>query len=131
MEASAHPPERVLNEEGAGRRHGRRRRQLTGLAAGLVLGWAIGFAVEYAVGSRLTTGSVSDPFTVAFGLPAAVAVAFGLFGLLLGTTSEVQVVDAPVRDPRYERAGRAAASERGQTHAAADAPRPPADSRRH
>lgn len=129
MAASTHPPERVLNEEGAGRRHGRRRRQLTGLAAGLVLGWAIGFAFEYAIGSRLTTGSVSDRFTVAFGLPAAVAIAFGLFGLLLGTTREVQVVDAPVRDPRYERVGRAAASERGQTQERANTARQPADRR--
>ncbi len=129
MAASTHPPEQTLNEEGTGRRRGRRRRQLTGLVAGLVLGWVLGFAFEYAVGSRLTTGSASDPFTVAFGVPAAVAVAFGLFGLLLGTTREVQVVDAPVRDPRYERVGRAAASERGQTQGPAATPRPSAHHR--
>jgi hypothetical protein len=116
-----HPPTEALHEEGAGRRHGRRRRQYGGLAAGLVLGWLIGFGVEYAVGSRLVTGSASDPFSVAFGLPAALAVMCGLFGLMLATTREVEVVDAPVRDPRYRRLGRAAASERGQV----ESPPPP------
>jgi hypothetical protein len=127
MATSTHPPEQALHEEGPGRRHGRRRRQLLGLAAGFVVGWLIGFLVEYAIGSRLVTGSASNPFSVAFGLPAAVGVACALFGLLLGTTREVQVVDAPVRDPRYEHLGRAATSERGQMQGSSVAPRGPDD----
>jgi hypothetical protein len=125
MATSTHPPERALHEEGPGRRHGRRRRQFLGLAAGFMVGWLVGFLVEYAVGSRLVTGSASDPFSIAFGLPAAVGVACALFGLLLGTTREVQVVDAPVRDPRYERLGRAATSERGQMQGSSVAPNTP------
>ena len=119
------PPTGSLQEEGPGRRHGRRRRQFTGLAAGVVVGWLIGFGLEYAVGSRPVTGSASNPFSVAFGLPLALAVAVGLFGLMLGTTSEVDVVDAPVRVGRFRGLGRAATSERGQLPGSAVAPRYP------
>jgi hypothetical protein len=124
------PPAGSLREEGPGRRHGRRRRQFTGLAAGVVVGWLIGFGLEYAVGSRPVTGSASNPFSVAFGLPLALAVAFGLFGLMLGTTREVDVVDAPVRVPRYRRLGRAATSERGQLPGSAVTPRSADDLKR-
>jgi hypothetical protein len=127
MATPTHPPVETLREEGPGRRHGRRRRQLTGLAAGFVIGWLVGFVVEYAVGSSLVTGSASDPFSVAFGLPAALGIMFGLFGLMLGTTREVEVVDAPVREPRYRRLGRAATSERGQMQGSTVAPRTPDD----
>jgi hypothetical protein len=130
MATHPHPPESALHEEGLGRRHGRRRRQLTGLGAGFVLGWIVGLVAEYAVGSRLITGTASDPFSIAFGLPAALAIMFGLFGLMLGTTREVEVVDAPVREPRYRRLGRAATSERGQMQGSTVAPLTPDDHRR-
>jgi hypothetical protein len=131
MATPAHPPAETLREEGAGQRHGRRRRQLTGLAAGFVAGWLVGFVVEYAIGSTLVTGSASDPFSVAFGLPAALGIMFGLFGLMLATTREVEVVDAPVREPRYRRLGRAATSERGQMQGSTVAPRTPDDLDQH
>lgn len=124
---ATHPPARALDEEGPGQRHGRRRRQLIGLAAGFVLGWLVGFLVEFAIGSSLVTGSASDPFSIAFGLPAALGIMFGLFGLMLATTREVEVVDAPVREPRYRRLGRAATSERGQMQGSTVAPRTPDD----
>jgi uncharacterized membrane protein YeiB len=127
MATETRPPPGSLQEEGAGRRHGRRRRQFTGLAAGAVTGWLIGFGLEYAVGSRLVTGSTSNPFSVAFGLPLALAVALGLFGLMLGTTREVDVVDAPVRVGRYRRLGRAATSEQGQLPGSPVTPRYPDD----
>ena len=128
MATDAQPPPGSLHQqEGPGGEGGRRRRQFGGLAAGFVLGWLIGFLVEYAVGSRLVTGSASDPFSVAFGLPAALGIMFGLFGLMLGTTREVEVVDAPVREPRYRRLGKAAASERGQLQGSTVAPRTPDD----
>jgi hypothetical protein len=127
MATHPHPPARALHEEGPGQRHGRRRRQLAGLVAGFASGWLIGFLVEYAIGSRLVTGSASDPFSVAFGLPAALGIMFGLFGLMLATTREVEVVDAPVREPRYRRLGRAATSERGQVQGSTVAPRTPDD----
>jgi hypothetical protein len=50
-----------------------------------------------------------------------------LFGLMLGTTREVAVVDAPVRDPRYRRLGKAATSERGQLPGSTVEPRTPDD----
>ncbi len=127
MATHTHPPAEALREEGAGRRHGRRRRQYGGLAAGFVLGWLLGFAVEYLVGSRLVTGSASDPFSVAFGLPAALGIMFGLFGLMLGTTRDVEVVDAPVRVPRFRRLDRAATSERGQEPGSPVTPRYPGE----
>jgi len=121
------PPGSLHQQEGPGGEHGRRKRQLGGLAAGFVLGWVIGFIVEYAIGSRLVTGSASDPFSVAFGLPAALGIMFGLFGLMLGTTREVEVIDAPVREPRYRRLGKAATSERGQLQGSTVKPRTPDD----
>jgi hypothetical protein len=127
MAAQTHPPAETLREEGPGRRHGRRRRQFLGLAGGFVVGWVIGFLVEYVIGSRLVTGSASDPFSIGFGLPAALGVMCALFGLMLGTLREVAVVDAPVREPRYRRLGRAATSERGQVQGSTVAPRTPDD----
>jgi hypothetical protein len=127
MGASTHPPARTLREEGPGQRHGRRRRQYAGLAGGFVVGWLVGFLAEYTIGSSIVTGSASDPFTVAFGLPAALGIMFGLFGLMLATTREVEVVDAPVREPRYRRLGRAATSERGQMQGSGVPPRGPDD----
>ena len=123
------PPDALKQREGPGGQYGRRRRQLGGLAIGFVVGWVIGFVAEYAIGSKLVTGSASDPFSVAFGLPAALGIMFALFGLMLGTTREVAVVDAPVRDPRYERLGKAATSERGQLQGSTVKPRTPDDVR--
>src|SRR6185312_16355455 len=128
MAADIQPPPGSLHQrEGPGGQHGRRKRQLGGLAIGFVLGWVIGFLVEYAIGSKLVTGSASDPFSIAFGLPAALAIMFGLFGLMLGTIREVEVVDAPVREPRYRRLGKAATSERGQLQGSSVQPRTPDD----
>jgi hypothetical protein len=127
MATQMQPTPDSLREEGEGRRHGRRRRQFTGLAAGAAVGWLIGFGLEYAIGARLVTGSASNPFSVAFGLPLALAVACGLFGLMLGTAGDVEVVDAPVRMARFRRLGRAATSERGQLPGSPVAPRMPSD----
>jgi hypothetical protein len=52
---------------------------------------------------------------------------FGLFGLMLGTTRDVEVVDAPVRVPGFRRLGRAATSERGQEPGSPVTPRYPDD----
>jgi hypothetical protein len=46
METPVRPPASSLEQEGPGRRHGRRRRQLSGLVAGAVIGWVIGFGIE-------------------------------------------------------------------------------------
>jgi hypothetical protein len=130
METPQQPSPGALREEGEGRRHSRRVHQFGGLAIGAVIGWLIGFGPEYAIGARLVTGSASTPFSIAFGLPLAVAVACGLFGLMLGTAGEVDVVDAPVRVARFRRMGRAATSERGQLPGSPVAPRTPYDRQR-
>ncbi len=128
MATDVQPPSGALSQqEGPGGRHGRRKRQLGGLVIGFVVGWVTGFLVEYTIGSNVITGSASNPFSVAFGLPAALGVMFALFGLMLGTTREVAVVDAPVRDPRYRRLGKAATSERGQLQGSTVTPRTPDD----
>jgi hypothetical protein len=77
-------------------------------------GFAIGLGLEWAVGSERLTGHVGNVASMLFGLPTALAIAVGLFGLLLGTVREAPVVDAPVRDRRFRRLGRAATSRRGQ-----------------
>jgi hypothetical protein len=127
MATHIHPPPRALDEEGRTQRHDRRRRQLTGLVLGAIVGWLAGFLLQYLVGITHVTGSASNPFAVAFGLPIAMAIAFGLFGLMLATTREVEVVDAPVRMGRFRRLGRAATSERGQLPGSPVPPRTPDD----
>jgi hypothetical protein len=78
--------------EGEGRRHGRRRHQFPGFAAGVVIGWLIGFGLEYAVGPGSSRAARRTRSRVAFGLPLALAVAFGL---MLGAGD----VDAPGERP--------------------------------
>ena len=85
-----------------------------GLAAGAASGFVVGLLLEWAIGSERLTGHADDPFSIAFGLPVALAIAAGLFGLLVGTAREAPVEDAPVRVRRFRRMGRAAVSKRGQ-----------------
>ena len=85
-----------------------------GLAAGAAAGFVVGLLLEWAIGSERLTGHADDPFSIAFGLPVALAIAAGLFGLLVGTAREEPVEDAPVRVRRFRRMGRAAVSKRGQ-----------------
>jgi hypothetical protein len=113
-------PPAALDEESAGRRRARRRRQLDGLAGGVVLGALAGLGLAHAFG-------ISGPAAIGLGVPLALAIVFGVFGLILGTVGEVEVVDAPVRAGRYRRLGRAAASERGQLPGSPVPPRAPDD----
>ena len=127
LQTQATVPGSLHQQEGPGRGARPPRRQFGGLAAGFVLGWLIGFLVEYAIGSKLVTGSASDPFSVAFGLPAALGRHVRPLRPDAGTTREVEVVDAPVREPRYRRLGKAATSERGQLQGSTVEPRTPDD----
>jgi hypothetical protein len=104
----------ALRSESPRREHDRRRRQIAGLAAGALAGLVAGILIEYVFGSERLTGHADDPFSIAFGLPVAMAIAVGLFGLLLGTAKEAPVQDAPVRERRFQRMGRAAVSKQGQ-----------------
>jgi hypothetical protein len=104
----------ALRAESPNREHNRRRRQIGGLAAGALTGLVAGIVIEYVIGSERLTGHANNPFSLAFGLPVAMAIAVGLFGLLLGTARVAPVEDAPVRERRYQRLGRAAVSKQGQ-----------------
>ena len=114
METSHRQSGSALRSESPGREHNRRKRQVAGLAAGAVVGFVAGIVIEYVIGSERLTGHADDPFSIAFGLPVAMAIAVGLFGLLLGTAKDAPVQDAPVRERRFQRLGRAAVSKQGQ-----------------
>ena len=109
----------TLSQAGASRGEPRREQapreaSSMGLAAGAASGLVVGLLLEWAIGSERLTGHADDPFSIAFGLPVALAIAAGLFGLLVGTAREEPVEDAPVRVRRFRRMGRAAVSKRGQ-----------------
>jgi hypothetical protein len=114
METSHHEPPSALRAESPGRERHRRRSQFAGLFAGAAAGLVAGLLIEWVFGSERMIGHADDPFSVAFGLPVALAIAAGLFGLLLGTAREPAVEDAPVRERRFRRMGRAATSRQGQ-----------------
>ncbi len=114
MATSHHQPPSTLRAESPGRERHRRHSQFGGLFAGAAAGLVAGVLIEWAFGIERLTGHADDPFSLAFGLPVALAIAAGLFGLLLGTAREPAVEDAPVRVRRFHRLGRAAASTRGQ-----------------
>jgi peptidoglycan/LPS O-acetylase OafA/YrhL len=60
------------------------------------------------------TGSGDNPAVWVFGLPGFLAIAGTVIGWVAAGLPSVEVVDAPVRQRRFRRAGRAAATERGQ-----------------
>jgi hypothetical protein len=114
METRHHQTGSVLRSESPRRERHRRRSQFAGLFGGAAAGLLAGVLIQLVFGSERLTGHADDPFSLAFGLPVAMAIAAGLFGLLLGTAQEPPVEDAPVRDRRFRRLGRAAVSKRGQ-----------------
>jgi hypothetical protein len=114
METGHRQPGSVLRAESPRREHHRRVSQFAGLFCGAAAGLVAGILIELIFGSERLTGHADDPFSVAFGLPVALAIAAGLFGLLLGTAQEPPVEDAPVRVRRFSRLGRAAVSKQGQ-----------------
>jgi hypothetical protein len=114
METSRHQPSSALRAESPGTERHRRFSQFGGLFAGAAAGLIAGLLIEWVFGTERLTGHADDPFSLAFGLPVALAIAAGLFGLLLGTAREPAVEDAPVRVSRFRRMGRAATSRQGQ-----------------
>ena len=95
METGHHEPDSALRAESPRREEHRRRSQFGGLAAGAAAGFVVGILIQWAFGTERLTGHADDPFSLAFGLPVALAIAAGLFGLLLGTARE-----APSSTPR-------------------------------
>ena len=104
----------ALREETAEARAGHRRTRTVGVIAGAVVGALVGIAVLLVTDSWHTTGSDSNPAVYVFGLPVFTAAVGAVMGWLFSGIPEHGVVDAPVRDARFARAGRAATSVQGQ-----------------
>ena len=69
------------------------------------------------------TGSGGNPAVWVFGLPGFLAIAGTVIGWVAAGLPGVEVVDAPVRQRRFRRAGRAATSEQGRLPASDVPPR--------
>jgi len=74
----------------------------------------VGGLVVLLVGAPRATGSGDNPAVWVFGLPGFLAIAGTVIGWVAAGLPSVEVGDAPVRQRRFRRAGRAAATERGQ-----------------
>ena len=92
----------------------RRRRRLAIIAAGTLTGLVVSGLVVLLVDAPRATGSGDNPAVWVFGLPGFLAIAGTVIGWVAAGLPSVEVVDAPVRQRRFRRAGRAAATERGQ-----------------
>ena len=92
----------------------RRHRRLAIIAAGSLTGLVVGGLVVLLVDAPRATGSGDNPAVWVFGLPGFLAIAGTVIGWVAAGLPSVEVVDAPVRQRRFRRAGRAAATERGQ-----------------
>ena len=92
----------------------RRRRRLAIIAAGTLTGLVVGGLVVLLVDAPRATGSGDNPAVWVVGLPGFLAIAGTVIGWVAAGLPSVEVVDAPVRQRRFRRAGRAATSEQGQ-----------------
>jgi hypothetical protein len=92
----------------------RRHRRLAIIAAGTLAGLVLGGLVVLLVDVPRATGTGDNPAVWVFGLPGFLAIAGTVIGWVAAGLPSVEVVDAPVRQRRFRRAGRAAATERGQ-----------------
>ena len=92
----------------------RRRRRLAIIAAGTLTGLVVGGLVVLVVDAPRATGSGDNPAVWVVGLPGFLAIAGTVIGWVAAGLPSVEVVDAPVRQRWFRRAGRAATSEQGQ-----------------
>jgi hypothetical protein len=92
----------------------RRHRRLAIIAAGTLAGLVVGGLVVLLMDAPRATGSGDNPAVWVFGLPGFLAIAGTVIGWVAAGLPSAEVVDAPVRQRRFRRAGRAAATERGQ-----------------
>jgi hypothetical protein len=92
----------------------RRRRRLAIIAAGTLIGLVVGGLVVLLVDAPRATGSGDNPAVWIVGLPGLLAIAGTVIGCVAAGLPSVEVVDAPVRQRGFRRAGRAATSDEGQ-----------------
>jgi hypothetical protein len=89
-------------------------RRLAIIATGTLTGLVVGGLVVLLMGAPRATGSGENPAVWIFGLPGFLAIAGTVIGWVAAGLASVEVVDAPVRQRRFRRAGRAATAEQGQ-----------------
>jgi hypothetical protein len=116
----------------------RRHRRLLIIAGGTLTGLMIGGLIVILVDSARATGSSSNPHVWLFGLPILLAIAGTVIGWVIAGAFSAGVVDAPVRQRRFMRSGRAATSVQGQLpgspvppHYERDAHERPVEQHRH
>jgi hypothetical protein len=107
-----------------------RRRRRLGIIAAALTGLIVGGLVVLLVDAPRATGSGDNPAVWMFGLPGFLAIAGTVIGWVAAGLPSVEVVDAPLRQRRFRRAGRAATTEQGQLPGSEVPPRfasPPRD----
>jgi hypothetical protein len=107
-----------------------RRRRRLGIIAAALTGLIVGGLVVLLVDAPRATGSGDNPAVWVFGLPGFLAIAGTVIGWVAAGLPSVEVVDAPLRQRRFRRAGRAATTEQGQLPGSEVPPRfasPPRD----
>ena len=80
----------------------RRRRRLAIIAAGTLTGLVVGGLVVLLVDAPRATGSGGNPAVWVFGLPGFLAIAGTVIGWVAAGLPSVEVVDAPVRQRRFQ-----------------------------
>jgi hypothetical protein len=96
-------------------RPSRKRRRIVAVITGAVVCYAIGGGFVLLFDRERYSGSASDIVVWVVGMPILLAIAGAVIGSLVAAWPTVEDVDAPVRERRYVRRGRAATSEMGQT----------------
>src|SRR5436190_17454955 len=91
-----------------------RRRRRLGIIAAALTGLIVGGLLVLLVDAPRATGSGDNPAVWVFGLPAFLAIAGTVIGWVVAGLPSAEVVDAPARQRRFRRAGRAATTEQGQ-----------------
>jgi hypothetical protein len=104
------PPEPAILDESPRRRWGR----LAVIGMGTLIGFAAGAAVVLLVDRPRVTGSSGNPFVWLVGLPMLLAIGGTVIGWVIDGTFNAEVQDAPARQRRFVRRGRAATSRDGQ-----------------
>jgi hypothetical protein len=92
----------------------RTRRRIAAILIGAAIGYAIGGAFVLLFDRARYSGDSSNLVVWLVGLPTLLAIGGAVIGSLVAAWPTVEEVDAPIRERRFARQGRAATSEQGQ-----------------
>jgi hypothetical protein len=101
-------------EARAGEPHSRTRQRIAAILIGAVIGYAVGAAFVLLFDRARYSGDSSNLVVWLVGLPTLLAIGGAVIGSLAAAWPTVEQVDAPIRERRFAREGRAATSEQGQ-----------------